>query len=55
MVRRQERDDYVHVMQLDNGNSQVSLACVHFKLPLVITLKISYTPWKSMEVNYLIS
>ena len=27
--RRQDRDDYVHVMQLDDGNSQASLACVH--------------------------
>ena len=45
----------MNVMQLDNGNSQASLARVHFKPPLVITLKISYTPWKSMEVNYLIS
>ena len=30
-VRRQDRDDYVHVMQLDNGNSQASLARAHYK------------------------
>ena len=28
-IRSQDRDDYVHVMQLDYGNSQASLACVH--------------------------
>ena len=29
MVWGQDRDDYVHEMQLDDGNSQASLACVH--------------------------
>ena len=30
-TRRQDRDDYVHIMHLDNGNSQASLARVHHK------------------------
>ena len=28
-ARREDRDDYMHVIQLDDGNSQASLACVH--------------------------
>lgn len=52
-ARRQDKDVYDHVMQLDDGNSEASLACIHMQLynkPYIVTtsshsdLRISGTP-----------